>query len=120
MDRTVWEIRYFESATGRSPVKEFVDSLDARSKASTARTLDLLEQFGTELGMPFAKHVEGDLWELRTRAGTNRYRIIYFLFTGGAFILLHGFAKKSGRIPQRDIRTARDRKAEFLKRRRPS
>ena len=112
----MWEIEYFETANGRRPVQEFVDSLDRRSKAKIARTLDLLQELGVNLGMPYAKHVEVDMWELRTRVGSNQYRIIYFLYTGGAFILLHGFMKKSGQIPQRDLRTARDRRAEFLKR----
>ena len=116
----VWEIEYFETAKGRRPVQEFIDSLDTRSKAKIARTLDLLEQFGIKLGMPYAKHVEGDLWELRTRVGSNQYRLIYLLFTGRVFILLHGFMKKSGRIPQQDLRTARDRRTEFLTRRRRS
>jgi phage-related protein len=118
MPGMVWEIDYFETAKGRCPVQEFIDSLDTRSKARIARTLDLLEQFGIKLGMPYAKHVEGDLWELRTRVGSSQYRIIYFLYSGGVFILLHAFTKKSGTIPQQDLRTARDRRAEFLARRR--
>jgi phage-related protein len=77
MTRMSWEIEYFETGKGRCPVQEFIDSLDTRSKAKIARTLDLLEEFGIKLGMPYAKHVEGDLWELRTRAGSNQYRIIY-------------------------------------------
>jgi len=102
------------------PVQEFIDSLDTRSKAKIARTLDLLEEFGIKLGMPYAKHVEGDLRELRIRAGSSQYRIIYFLYTRGVFILLHGFTKKSGPIPQQDLRAARERRAEFLTiRRRP-
>lgn len=120
MTGMAWEIEYFETAKGRRPVQEFIDSLDTRSKAKLARTLDLLEEFGIKLGMPYAKHVEGDLWELRTRAGSSQYRIIYFLYSGGVFILLHGFSKKSGAIPQRDLRTARDRRADFLARRRRS
>ena len=120
MTAMVWEIEYFETAKGKRPVQEFIDSLDTRSKAKIARTLDLLEQFGIKLGMPYAKHVEGDLWELRTRVGSNQYRLIYFLFTGGVFILLHGLMKKSGQIPQQDLRTARDRRTEFLTRRRRS
>ena len=59
-----WEIEYFETGKGRCPVQEFIDTLDTRSKAKIARTLDLLEEFGIKLGMPYAKHVEGDLWEL--------------------------------------------------------
>jgi phage-related protein len=118
MPGMAWEIEYFETAKGRCPVQEFIDSLDTRSKAKIARTLDLLEEFGIKLGMPYAKHVEGDLWELRTRAGSSQHRIIYFLYSGGVFILLHGFTKKSGPIPQQDLRTARDRRSDFLARRR--
>ncbi|OGO03712.1 MAG: hypothetical protein A2Y72_00750 [Chloroflexi bacterium RBG_13_53_26] len=113
-----WEIEYYETPRGRCPVQEFIDSLDATSKAKVARTLDLLEQFGIKLRMPFAKHVEGDLWELRTRVGSDQHRIIYFLFTGGVFVLLHGFVKKTSRMPQRDLETARDRRDDFLSRRR--
>ena len=115
-----WEIEYFETAKGKRPVQEFIDSLDTRSKAKIARTLDLLEEFGINLGMLYAKHVEGDLWELRARSGSSQYRIIYFLCTGGVFVLLHGFTKKSGAIPQQDLRTARDRRSDFLARRRRS
>ena len=114
----VWEIEYHETSRGRCPVQDFIDSLDFRSRAKVARTLDLLEQFGVKLEMPFAKHVEGDLWELRARVGTDQYRIIYFLFSGGVFILLHGFMKKTGRIAQRDLETARDRRNDFVSRRR--
>lgn len=110
----MWEIEYYETRRRKRPVQEFIDNLDIRSKAKIARTIDLLEQFGIDLGMPYAKHVEEELWELRTRVGTNQYRIIHFLFTGKVFILLHGFAKKSGRIPERDLKVARDRRDDFL------
>ena len=116
----MWEIEYYETGRARCPIREFIDSLDSKSKAKVARTIDLLEQFGIELGMPYAKHIEEELWELRTRVGTNQYRIIYFLFTGKVFILLHGFMKKSGRIPERDLKIARDRRDDFLSGRRRS
>ena len=114
----MWELEYYETGRGKCPFQEFIDSLDARSKAKIARTIDLLEQFGIDLGMPYAKYVEEELWELRTRVGTNQYRIIYFLFTGRVFILLHGFVKKSGRIPERELKIARNRRDDFLWRKR--
>jgi len=110
----VWRIEYYRSRTGRSPVKDFIDSLDPRSKARVARTLDLLEEFGTELGMPYARHIEGQLWELRARHGRNRYRIIYFLATGRMFVLLHGFTKKGGPVPRSDIEIAARRRDSYL------
>jgi len=116
----MWEVEYYETGRGEYPVQEFIDYLDNRAKAKIARTIDLLEKFGIHLGMPYVKHVEGKLWELRTRVGTNQYRIIYLLLTGKVFVLLHGFVKKSGRIPKRELKIARVRQDDFLSRRRRS
>jgi phage-related protein len=113
----VWSIEYYQSEAGRSPVKEFIDSLDTKSKARVARTLDLLEEFGTDLGMPYAKHLEEQLWELRIRHSRNRYRIIYFLTTGQTFVLLHGLIKKTGPVPRSDLETAERRRDDYLSRR---
>jgi hypothetical protein len=77
----VWGIEYYEAVRGQIPVKEFIENLKIKERAKVARTIDLLEEFGINLGMPYAEHVEGDLWELRARLATNRYRIIYFLYT---------------------------------------
>lgn len=113
----MWNIEYYQSGVGKVPVAEFIDSLDAKSRAGIARTLDLLEEFGADLGMPYARHLEKQLWELRIRHGRNRYRIIYFLATGETFVLLHGFTKKTGPVPRGDIETARRRRDDYLSRR---
>ena len=114
----MWNIEYYQSGAGRSPVEEFIDSLDAKSRASIARTLDLLEEFGIKLGMPYARHLEKQLWELRVRHGRNRYRIIYFLDTGQTFVLLHGLTKKTGPVPRADMEMAESRRDDYLSRRR--
>jgi phage-related protein len=114
----VWNIEYYQSESGKVPVAEFIDSLDARSRAKIARTLDLLEEFGIDLGMPYARHLEKQLWELRIRHARNRYRIIYFLATGETFVLLHGITKKTGPVPRADIEMAEDRRNDYLSRRR--
>jgi phage-related protein len=114
----MWNIEYYEQASGKRPVEEFIDSLDAKSQARIARTLDLLEEFGINLGMPYAKHLEKQLWELRVRHGRNRYRIIYFLYTEQTFVLLHGFNKKTGAVPRADMEIASNRQDDYLSRRR--
>jgi len=68
--------------------------------------------------MPYARHLEKQLWELRVRHGSNRYRIIYFLHTGQTFVLLHGFAKKTGPVPRADMEIAESQRADYLSRRR--
>jgi phage-related protein len=115
---TVWNIEYYQSEAGRSPVSEFIDSLEVTAKARVARTLDLLEEFGIELGMPYVRHLEKHLWELRIRQSRNRYSIIYFLADGQTFVLLHGFSKKTGPVPRPDIEIAKRRCDDYLMRRR--
>jgi phage-related protein len=114
----VWNVEYYESTSGKRPIEEFLDSLDAMSQARIAKTLDLLEEFGINLGMPYARHLEKQLWELRIRHGKNRYRIIYFLHVGQTFVLLHGFAKKTGAVSRADIKIAEGRRDDYLSRRR--
>ena len=114
----MWEIEYYKDASGRWPVKEFIDELGVKERAKVAWTIDLLEEFGISLGMPYAEHVEGELWELRARLASNRYRIIYFLYTGKTFVMLHGFAKKTQKISRADLQIARNRLKDHRLRRR--
>ena len=114
----MWNVEHYQSEAGKVPVAEFIDSVDAKSRAKIARTLDLLEEFGVDLGMPYARHLEKQLWELRIRHARNRYRIIYFLATGETFVLLHGFTKKTGPVPRADIEVAERRRNDYLSRRR--
>lgn len=99
-------------------MEEFIDSLDVKSRARIARTLDLLEEFGVSLGMPYTRYLENQLWELRVRHSRNRYRIIYFLYSGQTFVLLHGFTKKTGPVPRADMEMAESRRDDYLSRRR--
>lgn len=114
----MWNIEYYQTVSGKTPVAEFIDSLDVKSRARVARTLDLLEEFGIDLGMPYVRHLENQLRELRIRHARNRYRIIYFLYTGRTFVLLHGFVKKTGPVPRSDMEIAESRRDDYLKRRR--
>ena len=114
----MWSIEYYQSEAGKSPVSEFIDSMETSAKARVARNLDLLEEFGIELGMPYAKHLGKQLWELRIRQARNRYRIIYFLASGQTFVLLHGLTKKTGPVPRSDLETAERRRDDYLSKRR--
>lgn len=112
----MWGIEYYKAANGQIPVKEFIETLNIKEMAKVARTIDLLEEFGINLGMPYAEHVEGGLWELRVRLAKNRYRIIYFLHAGQKFILLHGFVKKTHKLPKKEINVAKQRLRDYISR----
>jgi phage-related protein len=65
-------------------------------------------QFGWPLGMPLVDHVEGDIWEIRTRLATRIARVLFSL-EGSDMVLLHGFIKKERKTPKSDLNLARQR-----------
>lgn len=117
-----WTVESYIGPRGRSPVEEFLDQLPTDDRARIDHTIGLLKEFGLQLGLPYVKHLEGKLWELRIRAGRRAYRVIYFAFTGQRFILLHAFVKrrpepvegKTQKTPRKEIAIAQRRLADFL------
>jgi len=85
-------------------VQDFILSLDKATLAKTLRIIDLLEKFGYALGMPHSKKILPKLFELRI-TGDKEIRIFYTLKSGNA-CLLHGFVKKTQKIPSNEIQKA--------------
>ena len=94
------EVIYLLKAEG------FVRSLDPVLKNQTLVMVDMLEELGHLLKMPFAKRLGKGLFELRV-VGNNHVRIFYSFYGGKAY-LLHGIIKKTQRIPPREITFARN------------
>ncbi|MEK7203627.1 MAG: type II toxin-antitoxin system RelE/ParE family toxin [Patescibacteria group bacterium] len=93
------EVRNFDSS-----IEKFIKSLEKQTIAKVLRTIDLLEEFGPKLGMPHTRRVKDNLFELRVR-GKQEVRIFY-TFHKSYIVLLHGFIKKSQKIPKKEIRIA--------------
>lgn len=108
-----WKILYYETAQGKSPVFDFIGGLDLRARTKVSNTLDLLKEFGTQLGYPHSKKLAGtELWELRI-IGSDSIRILYVAVIGKNFLLLHGFQKKKQKTDRKEIRTAEDRLRDY-------
>ena len=104
-----WQIRFYEDYRGNIPALEFINRLPIKDQAKINKVFSLLKEFGPALGMPHARHLKGDLWELRP--GDNR--ILYFLFIGRRFVILHGFRKTTNKTPSSEIETAMRRIQEI-------
>jgi phage-related protein len=114
----VYEIKYYKEKK-RFPVLEFIERLPSKVMAKLLRNIDLLENNGFDLGFPFISRITGtdELWELRTKFGHNNYRIIFFHYRKGLFVLLHAFIKKTSKIPEREIQIALSRLNRYKERR---
>jgi len=101
------KILEYETARGERSVAEFIKKQRPQAIARMAHLIDLLEIHGNLLGMPHAKQLEGNLYELRVR-GKEEIRIIYG-FVGKTIYLLYGFKKQKQKIPRKEIETAKAR-----------
>ncbi|MGH8034936.1 MAG: type II toxin-antitoxin system RelE/ParE family toxin, partial [Lysobacterales bacterium] len=86
------------------PVREWLRALPLESKKAIGRDI-LTLQYGWPLGMPLARKLEENLWELRTRLGSANARTI-FTMDEEAIVLLHAFIKKTRKTPLQDLRIA--------------
>lgn len=85
-------------------LEKFILSLEESIIAKVLRTIDLLERFGHNLGLPHSKKIAKQLFELRIH-GAQEIRIFYTFHKNSA-VLLCGFKKKSQHIPKKEIKLA--------------
>lgn len=112
----MFKIDYYEDDKGNRPVEQFIDNLDLKMKAKVFGRLELLERYGSQLGMPFCRHLDDGIFELRTVQGNNITRILYFFVIGERVILTHGFVKKTQKTPSGEIERAKRMRNEWRKR----
>lgn len=55
----------------------------------------------------FFKHVDDGIYEIRVKSGSNIFRIFCFFEERKLVILLHGFQKKSQKLPAKEIKRAK-------------
>lgn len=101
------EVVYYEDNRGRQPAREFIDGLNPKMKAKTLGRLLLLEEYGERLSMPFARHLEDGIYELRIPQESDITRLLYFFCIGDRAIVTNGFIKKTQRTPRREIEKAK-------------
>ena len=110
-----WIVEFFYDERGVAPIEEFLAALDDKTVTRFRWSLEQLRVRNIRARQPLARHLEGDLWELREESDTNIFRVIYFFFSGRRIVLLHGFQKKTQKTPRRELEIAKRRQAAFLR-----
>ena len=110
-------IEFYETANGRSPVREFLLELKASDRddfAAVAAGLEKLcnRQYHRE---PLTKALEHGLFELR-HVGKLNTRVLWFFMKGCRIIAVHGIRNKGQAIPARDLDTAHERMRDWKER----
>ncbi|MCD8130366.1 MAG: type II toxin-antitoxin system RelE/ParE family toxin [Lachnospiraceae bacterium] len=77
-----WNIELYAAENGDEPVMQFLNSLSGKHRAKAIWEIDLLEEHGLSLKMPYVKNIQGErykgLMELRVQQGNDISRIFLF------------------------------------------
>jgi len=115
----MYKVLYYRDSRGNSPIADYIKSLgeknDKDSRIKLRKLLEYIEYLsreGTQAREPYAKHLDGEIWELRP----IRDRILYAAWDGERFILLHKFMKQTQKTPRREIEQAQRNLADYRER----
>lgn len=116
MTNEQWTIEFYRTKDGKKPVLDFLRSLDEKTQARFDWSIEQLKRENIQARAPLVKPLEGKLWELRRASDGNTYRLLYFFFTGRRIVFVHGFQKKSQKMPLKELEIARQRMEDYIKR----
>jgi phage-related protein len=110
----LFDLIFFTTERGDSPIDEFLDGLDKKLRAKVAAYLSLLEDEGTNLRRPYADVVRGKIRELRIHYSSNQYRVLYSFHVRDQIVLVHAFSKKTQQLKEKDIELSERRMADWM------
>lgn len=107
----MYKIIFYQNQNGESEVENYINTLrkqvnnkDNRVKLNKIIAyINLLSEQGLELGSPYIKHLEDNIWELRP----IRDRILFAYYANNKFLLLTCFMKETQKTPKREIEKAK-------------
>ena len=115
MGRTVV---FYKTSNGKCPVRDFLDSLSAKTAQKITWVLSLIEDLDILPASYFKKLAGSDeIWECRIQFGSNAYRIFCFFEGNSVVVLTHGLVKKTQKTPDREIKRAEVFRKDYLERR---
>ena len=106
--------RDYRTASGASPVREFLDSLSNGEAASVVAGMSEIR----DRGLVAARHLQDDIWEVRVNGNRAAYRVLFAQEgeRGRVLLGLEAFSKKTQKTPDRSIELAKRRLADWRRR----
>ncbi len=106
----MFEVFFYRDKKRREPVLDYIRTLlnkeDRTSRTKANRLLDCIDylrEVGAQAREPYAQHLDGDIWKLQPILDT----VIYAVWNGQSFILLHCFQKATQNTTRRKTEQAK-------------
>ena len=100
-------VEFYRESNGNEPVRDWLQSLDKSIKIIIGEDINKV-QFRWPLGMPLVRSLGDGIHELRSHIPNGIIRIL-FMVINKTMILLHGFIKKTQKLPIQDLNIAKER-----------
>jgi phage-related protein len=106
--------RDYRTATGRSPVAQFVAALPREDRAAVLGAM----KEAADPEARAARHLEGQIWEVRAQGSRGSYRVLFAQegARGQILLALNGFSKKTQKTPRASIELAKQRLGDWRRR----
>jgi len=105
---------YYQTDSGRIPVKEFIDSLNEKTQEKYLQRVELLADQGKDLSRPYSDYLGEGIYELRFVGIEGQVRVLYFFFFENKIIFTNGFIKKRRKTPKLEIKLAQERRSHYI------
>lgn len=93
-------------------MREWLKSLDEDDRKIIGEDIKDVE-FAWPIGMPLCRALGNGLWEVRSTLTQGRIARVLFCIHDGRMVVLHGFIKKTQKMPDNDLSLAIRRKKEL-------
>ena len=103
---------FYQSPGGSEPVREWLKARPPQDRKTLGLDIATVE-YGWPLGLPLCRSLGNGLWEVRSGIGDGKIARVIFCTMNDQMVLLHGFVKKTRKIPDKDLRLALKRKKEI-------
>ncbi len=81
-------------------------------KSRFMRIVNMVEEYGPNLGMPYTKPMRDGFFEIRSKGSEGIGRAFFCYVKSHRVVILHGFIKKTEKTPIKKLQIARRRMKE--------
>lgn len=99
---------YIQAGKTLSNLEIFLNEIPEKDADKLLTTIKNIQDLGmlTAIRKEWVKRLNDDIFEIRSKIGSNIQRALYFQKVGQVYVITHGFTKKTQKTPSLEIEKA--------------
>lgn len=104
-------VEFYRESNGNEPVRDWLQDLPKAIKLIVGEDISKV-QYRWPLGMPLVRGIGDRMHEVRSHIPNGIIRVLFIVFDK-TMVLLHGFIKKTEKLPPQDKKLAKERAEKY-------